>query len=149
MLFCPSTMQDTITNNQHLVVQAHRWTTGRIGNGLTHSILAPAIRKSDVFTCFGLINRCMAKKLIDKGNEIKLKSFLSHLAHSYVNSYRPTAKDLKKFCILKYLKKNKNIVILTGGDPEILKGGGHLTDLPFEGGAPFRFWCLVKVYFKK
>ena len=54
----------------------------------------------------------MAIKLTDNGNAAKLKSDLLHLAHNYVTSYQPTAKDLKNFRVLKDLKKNKNVVIL-------------------------------------
>ena len=45
-------------------------------------------------------------------NTGKLATELSHLAHTYVSSYRPKASDLKKHRILKELRKNKNIVIL-------------------------------------
>ena len=64
--------------------------------GLTHSICPPSISKTDVFTCFELIHRTMAKKLIDKKHDAKLVADLSHLAHSYVSAHRPTTADRKK-----------------------------------------------------
>ena len=54
----------------------------------------------------------MAKNLRDTKQARKLASDLSHLAHSYVSSYRPTTAELKKLRVLKELRKNRNIVIL-------------------------------------
>ena len=54
----------------------------------------------------------MTSRLRDKSNENKLKSDLSHLAHSYVNSFKLSPKDIKTHKILKNLHKNNNIVIL-------------------------------------
>ncbi|XP_073232122.1 uncharacterized protein [Porites lutea] len=54
----------------------------------------------------------MLKNLKESKDTGKLATELSHLAHTYVSSYRPTASDLKKHRILKELRKNKNIVIL-------------------------------------
>ena len=54
----------------------------------------------------------MSNNLIDKNTTTKLKSELSHLAHTYTSNYRPSPQDLKKHRILKELRKNKNIVIL-------------------------------------
>ena len=67
---------------------------------------------SDVFSCFELINRTMVRNLIDRKQKGKLVADLSHLAHSYVSSHQPSAADLRKFRILKELRKNKDIVIL-------------------------------------
>ena len=54
----------------------------------------------------------MAKNLKDTKLERKLAADLSHLAHCYVSSYRPSAADLKKHKVLKELRKNRNLVIL-------------------------------------
>ena len=54
----------------------------------------------------------MAKKSKDTKQAGKLVADLSHLAHTYVSSYRPTTADLKKLRVLKEIRKNKNIVIL-------------------------------------
>ena len=50
--------------------------------------------------------------MVDKRDEGKLKADLSHLAQSYVNSYRPSQKDIKTYKILNQLRKNKDIVFL-------------------------------------
>ena len=42
----------------------------------------------------------------------QLASELSHLCHSYVSSYQPSLRDLKKHKVLKNLRKNKDIVLL-------------------------------------
>ena len=54
----------------------------------------------------------MTKKLKDTKQAGKLVADLSHLAHTYVSSYRPATADLKKLRVLKERRKNKNIVIL-------------------------------------
>jgi len=53
----------------------------------------------------------MAKNLKDTKLGGKLAADLSHLAHCYVSSYRPSAADLKKHKVLKELRKNRNLVI--------------------------------------
>ena len=106
----PFTSDETITN-----ISSHNLTLEQLDIlkfGLTHSIRPPRINVSDVFTCFELINHTMAKNLKDSKQAGKLVSDLSHLAHSYVSSYRPTTTDLKKHRVLKELRSNKNIVIL-------------------------------------
>ena len=80
--------------------------------GLTHSIRPPQINESDIFTCFELINHTMARKLKDTKQAVKLVADLSHLAHTYVSSYRATTADLKKLRVFREKRKNKNIVIL-------------------------------------
>ena len=80
--------------------------------GLTHSIRPPQINESDIFTCFELINHTMARKLKDTKQAVKLVADLSHLAHTYVSSYRATTADLKKLRVFREIRKNKNIVIL-------------------------------------
>ena len=79
---------------------------------LTHSISTPSINKTDIFACLELISQRMLKNLKESNDTGKLATELSHLAHTYVSSYRPTASDLKKHRILKELRKNRNIVIL-------------------------------------
>ena len=54
----------------------------------------------------------MIKNLKDSKDTGKLVTELSHLAHTYISSYRPTAADLKKQRVLKTLRKNGNIVML-------------------------------------
>ena len=106
----PFTSNETVTN-----LSSHSLTSEQLNIlkfGLTHSICPPKINESDVFTCFELINHTMAKKLRDTKQAGKLVADLSHLAHTYVSSYRPMIEDLKKLRVLKEIRKNKNIVIL-------------------------------------
>ena len=70
-------------------------------HGPSHSICPPTISRTDVFSCFELINRTMVRNLIDRKQKGKLVADLSHLAHSYVSSHQPSAADLRKFRILK------------------------------------------------
>ena len=52
----------------------------------------------------------MAKDLRDEKQSGKVKTKISYLAHSYVNSSKPTLHALKKSRILKRLANNKDIV---------------------------------------
>ena len=101
---------ETVTN-----LSSHHLTSEQLEilkHGLSHSICPPTISRTDVFSCFELINRTMVRNLIDRKQKGKLVADLSHLAHSYVSSHQPSAADLRKFRILKELRKNKDIVIL-------------------------------------
>ena len=80
--------------------------------GLSHSIFPPNINKTDIYASFESIYQSMKSRLFDKSNDNKLKSDLSHIAQIYVNSFRPSNKDIKTHKVLKNLHKNKNIVIL-------------------------------------
>ena len=80
--------------------------------GLSHSIVPPYISKTDIFASFESIFNSMTSRLRDKSNENKLKSDLSHLAHSYANLFKLSPKDIKTHKILKNLHKKNNIVIL-------------------------------------
>ena len=54
----------------------------------------------------------MKRHLIDTSNTSKIEADLSHPAHCYISSYRPSTADLKKHSILRSLRKNRDIVIL-------------------------------------
>ena len=54
----------------------------------------------------------MISRLLDKKDENKLKTDLSHLAHLYVNSFKLSPKDIKTHKVLKNLHKNNDIVVL-------------------------------------
>ena len=79
---------------------------------LTHSIFPPRINKLDVFTCFELINGAIIKHLKDRKEKGKVVADLSDIANSYVLAHRPTVADLKKYKVLKDLRRNPNIMIL-------------------------------------
>ena len=106
----PFTASDTIHN-----LSSYRLTSEEeevLKHGLTHSIVPPKIRKSDIYTSFEMLHRCMHDKLANSQYAPKLKSDLSHLAHLYVSSHRISASDMKKHIVLKRLHKNEKIVIL-------------------------------------
>ena len=67
---------------------------------------------SDILVSFETIFQCMTSRLIDMKDENKLKAEFSHLAQTYVNSFKPLAKDTKTHKVLKNLRKNSNIVVL-------------------------------------
>ena len=80
--------------------------------GLKHPIHPLQVNKMDVLKTFDFIHRAMTKNLRDEKQSGEVKTKISNLAHSYVNSYEPTLHALKKHRTLKRLANNKNIVIL-------------------------------------
>ena len=80
--------------------------------GLNHFICPIRVNKSDVFSCFARIYYTMQRNLKDTEMAGKLATDLSHLAHSYVSTFKPSKKDIQRHKILKGLKSNNNIVIL-------------------------------------
>ena len=87
--------------------------------GLKHPIHPLQVNKTDILTTFDFIHHAMTKDLRDEKQSGEVKTKISNLAHSYVNSYKPTLHALKKHRILKRLANNKDIVILRLG-----KGSG-------------------------
>ena len=67
-------------------------------------------KQKDILTTFDFIHPMMAKDLRDEKQSGKVKTKISNLAHSYVNSYKPTLHALKKTRILKRLANNTDIV---------------------------------------
>ena len=80
--------------------------------GLKHPIHPLQVKKTDILTTFDFIHRAMTKDLRDEKQSGPVKTKISNLAHSYVNSYKLTLHALKKHRILKRLANNKDIVIL-------------------------------------
>ena len=54
----------------------------------------------------------MKENLRDQKDDARVRSTLSHIANSYVSSYKPSKSALKKHGILKKLKSNSSIVVL-------------------------------------
>ena len=76
----PFSPTETVTN-----LSSHNLTSEQLGilkYGLSHSICTPTISKTDVFSCFGLINRTMVRNLIDRKQKGTLVADLPCLAHS-------------------------------------------------------------------
>ena len=65
-----------------------------------------------MYKAFEQIHYLASKKIKNKNSSGQLASELSHLCHSYVSSYQPSLRDLKKHKVLKNLRKNKDIVLL-------------------------------------
>ena len=80
--------------------------------GLKHPIHPLQVNKTDTLTTFDFIHRAMTKDLRDEKQSGEVKTKISNLAHSYVNSYKPTLHALKKHRILEILASNKDIVNL-------------------------------------
>ena len=60
-----------------------------------------------MLSTFDFIHRAMNKDLRDNRDAGEVKAKLSYLANSYVNSYKPTKKVLRKYRVLNKLRKNK------------------------------------------
>ena len=80
--------------------------------GLKHPTHPLQVNKIDILTTFDFIHGAITKDLRDGKQSHEVKTEISNLAHSYVNSYNPTMLALKKHQILKRLANNKDIVIL-------------------------------------
>ena len=107
---CILPFEETITN-----ISSHKVTFDEneaLRFGLTHSISPPYIKKTDVFASFESIYQSMNSRLMDKNNVGKLKADLSHLAQTYVSSFRPSQKDIKTHKTLDQLRRNKEFVLL-------------------------------------
>ena len=77
--------------------------------GLKYPIHPLQVNKTDILTTFDFIHPAMTKDLRDEKQSGEVKIKISSLAHSYINSYKPTLHAL----ILKRLDNNKDIDILT------------------------------------
>ena len=75
--------------------------------GLKHLIHPLQINKTDILTTFDFIYRAKTNYLKIKKHSVELKTKISHLANSYLNSYKPT-KHFKKVT-----RKQKNCNIKT------------------------------------
>ena len=80
--------------------------------GLKNPLHPLQVTKTDILTTIDFIHRAMTKDLRDEKQSGEVKTKISNLAHSYVNSYKPTLHALKKHRILKILASNKDIVNL-------------------------------------
>ena len=54
----------------------------------------------------------MKDKIKNKENSSLLRNEITHLAQNYISSYRATPADLKKYHILRNIKKKTDIIIL-------------------------------------
>ena len=80
--------------------------------GLKNPLHPLQVTKTDILTTIDFIHRAMTKDLKDEKQSGEVKTKISNLAHSYVNSYKQTLHALKKHRILEILASNKDIVNL-------------------------------------
>ena len=85
---------------------------GLLKYDLKHPIDPIQVNKTDILTTFDFLHHEITKDLRDEKQSGEVKTKISNLAHSYVNSYKPTLHVLQKHWILKRLSNNKYIVIL-------------------------------------
>ena len=78
---------------------------------------------------FEMIHRFLREDLKNDADKPTLKTQLSHLANSYVHNYQPSRSTLIKYCILKKLRNDKEIVILR---PDKGSGGVVLNRRDYE-----------------
>ena len=64
--------------------------------GLKHPIHPLQVNKMDILTTFDFIRHAMTKDSRDEKQSGEVKTKISNLPHSYVNSYKPTLHPLKK-----------------------------------------------------
>ena len=63
--------------------------------GLKNPLHPLQVTKMDILTTIDFIHRAMTKDLRDEKQSGEVKTKISNLAHSYVNSYKPTLHALK------------------------------------------------------
>ena len=106
----PFNSSETVTNiSSHILTQDERES---LKFGLSHAIFPPIINKTDIYASFESIYQSMKSRIIDKSNDSKVKSDLYHITQLYVNSFKPSNKDIQNHKVLKNLHKNKDILIL-------------------------------------
>ena len=65
----------------------------------------------EIFTTFEKIHRSFLNNLKSEEAKNQIKAHLSYLANSCFYNYKPSARIVRQFHILKNLRENKNIVI--------------------------------------
>ena len=79
--------------------------------GLYFPIQPDKIRQSEIFTTFEKIHRSFLNNLKSEETKSQIKAHLSYLANSYFYNYKPSSRILCQHCVLRNLRKNKDIVI--------------------------------------
>ena len=103
------TANETITNlTQYELSQEE---SDLLKAGSYFSIQPDKIRTSEIFTTFEKIHRSFINNLKSEKTKSQIKLHLSYLANSYLYNYKPSSRILSQHCILRNLKKNKDIVI--------------------------------------
>ena len=105
----PFTDTKTVHNLSNVTLMTEEFEL--LKNSLKHPTHPLQVNKMDILT-FDFIHGAITKDLRDEKQSGEVKTKISNLAYSYVNSYNPTLLALKKHWILKRSANNKDIVIL-------------------------------------
>ena len=73
--------------------------------------LKSSLKVSEIFTTFGGIHDSFLNNLKSKESKSQIKAHLSYLANSCFYNYKPSPHILRQHCVLRNLRKNKDIVI--------------------------------------
>ena len=103
------TANETITNLTQCELSQEE--SGLLKAGLYFSIAPNKIQKSEIFTTFEKIHRSFLNNLKSEETKSQIKVHLSCLASSYFYNYKPSPRMLRQHCVLRNLRKNKDIVI--------------------------------------
>ena len=107
----PFTPNDTIMNlSNYELTESEK---DILKYGLKYSIPPFKLNKTDILATFDIMHRVMLNDIKDTKDKGKLKSEISFIANNYVDNYKPSKSTLKKHVILKRLRSNKQILILS------------------------------------
>ena len=103
------TANETITNLMQYELSQEE--SDLLKAGLYFSIQPDKIRKSEIFTTFEKNHRSFLNNLKSEETKSQIKVNLSYLANSYFYNYKPCPRILRQNCVLRNLRKIKDIVI--------------------------------------
>ena len=103
------TANETITNLMQYELSQEE--SDLLKAGLYFSIQPDKIRKSEIFTTFEKIHRSFLNNLKSEETKSQIKAHLSYLANSYFYNYKPSPRILRQHCVIRNLRKNKDIVV--------------------------------------
>ena len=69
------------------------------------------IRKFEILTTFEKIHNSLINNLESEETKNQIRAHLTYLANSYFYNYKPSPRILRQRCVLRNLRKNKDIVI--------------------------------------
>ena len=102
------TANETITNpTQYELFQEE---CDLLKAGLYFSIQPDKILKFQTFTAYEKIHRSFLNNLKSEETKNQIKAHLLYLANSYFHNYKPSLRILRQHCVLRNLRKNKDII---------------------------------------
>ena len=103
------TANETITKLMQYKVSQEK--TNLLKASLYFPIQTDKIRKSEIFTTFEKIHRSFINNLKSEETKSQIKVHISYFANYYFYNQKPSPCILRQHCILRNLKKNKDIII--------------------------------------